>query len=168
MAENDEIADLVYETDEKGQSVLVRSMESTQRAYLRFTNITSRPIDIWWRDFQGAKCHYVRLEAGVHYDVNSFITHPWEFTDVATNERYVVNNKPIYRPPRNIGGMMYRTNWNITISVRSLRHTVLLALAVHLRDSNAVNALGLPIVLAQELQRLINLLHNPQPPPQRD
>ncbi|XP_045505330.1 von Hippel-Lindau tumor suppressor homolog [Colias croceus] len=167
MPESDE-SDLVYEIDDKGQNMLVRSLESTQRAYLRFTNKTSRPVDVWWRDFRGMKRHYVRLDEGSHFDINSFITHPWEFTDVATKERYVINNNPIYRPPRNIGGMMFRTNWNITISVRSLRQTVLLSLALHLKDSNAVNALGLPRTLAEELQHLTNLFHTPLPPPSRD
>ncbi|CAK1543652.1 unnamed protein product [Leptosia nina] len=167
MPESDE-SDLVYEIDENGQSMLVRSLESTQRAYLRFTNKTSRPVDIWWRDFRGVKRHYVRLEEGTYFDINSFITHPWEFTDVATKERYVINNNPIYRPPRNVGGMMFRTNWNITISVRSLRRTALLALALQLKDSNAVNNLGLPRVLAEELQKLTVVFHTPRPPPNRD
>lgn len=169
MAEREtEEHDVIYELDEKGQRVVVKSLESTSRAYLRFTNKTSRPVDVWWRDFHGARRHYVRLDSGTYFDINSFITHPWEFTDVATKESYVINNKTIYRPPTNIGGMMYRTNWNITIAVRSLRHTVLLTLAVKIDDPNAVNALGLPRVLAEELQKLITLFHRPKTPPQRD
>ncbi|CAH2056913.1 unnamed protein product, partial [Iphiclides podalirius] len=78
--------DLVYEADETGQRVLVRSTESIQRAYLRFTNRTSRPIDVWWRDFDGAKRHYTRMRPGTCFDVDTFITHPWEFTDVTTKE----------------------------------------------------------------------------------
>lgn len=159
---------LVYEIDEKGERVLVRSIESSSRAFLRFFNRTSRPVDVWWRDYNGAKRHYVRLEPGANYNINSFVTHPWEFTDVSTRERYVINNNPIYRPPRNIGGMMYRTNWNITVGVRTLRHTVLLVLATHLNDTDAVNSLGLPRVLAEELKHLISLIHRPLTPPQRD
>ncbi|VVC96855.1 von Hippel-Lindau tumor suppressor homolog [Leptidea sinapis] len=162
MIESDE-SDLEYEVDEKGQNVLVKSMESSQRAYIRFTNRTSRPVDVWWRDFRGVKIHYVRIDSGDHYDVNSFITHPWEFTDVATKERYVINNNPIYRPPRNIGGMTFRTNWNITIGVRSLKMTALLVLAIHLQDSDAVNVLGLPRTLARELQCLTAMFHPPRP-----
>ncbi|CAK1590733.1 unnamed protein product [Parnassius mnemosyne] len=151
--------DLVYEIDDAGQRVLVRSTESIQRAYLRFTNKTSRQIDVWWRDFHGARRHYVRLDPGTYFDINTFITHPWEFTDVATKERYVINNKTIYRPPRNIGGMMYRTNWNITIGVRSLRRTALLFLALNLVDTCDVETLELPQVLTQELGQLIEILH---------
>ncbi|XP_045762894.1 von Hippel-Lindau tumor suppressor homolog [Maniola jurtina] len=166
--ENEDPGELLYEIDEKGQQVVVKSVESTSSAYLRFTNRTSRAVDVWWRDFRGAKRHYIRLEAGAYFDINSFITHPWEFTDVVTKESCVINNKPIFRPPRNIGGMMYRTNWNITIRVRCLRDTALLALAQHLQDPEAVYALGLPRVLADELQKLILVFHRPRTPPQRD
>lgn len=170
MAERQEAADVIYETDEKGQQVVVKSLQSLSRAYLRFTNKTSRPIDVWWRDFHGAKRHYVRLEAGTFYDINSFITHPWEFTDVATKERYVINNKHIFRPPANIGGMMYRTNWNITVGVRSLRQTALLKLAVHINHPQKVDSLGLPKVLSEELKNLVSTIHNPpaDPPVRRD
>lgn len=169
MADRQE-AELLYETDEKGQLVVVKSLQSESQVYLRFTNKTSRPIDIWWRDFDGAQIHYERLEAGMHFDVDSFITHPWEFTDAATKERYVINNKHVYRAPTNIGGMMYRTNWNITIGVRTLRHTALLTLAAHISNPNRVDPLGLPKVLSEELKSLIILFHNPSPEPveQRD
>ncbi|CAH2250427.1 von Hippel-Lindau tumor suppressor homolog [Pararge aegeria] len=160
--------ELIYEVDEKGQYVVVKSMESTASAYLRFTNRTSRPVDVWWRDFRGAKRHYVRLEAGTFFDINSFISHPWEFTDVVTKESCVINNKTIFRPPNNIGGMLYRTNWNITVQVRCLRKTAMLVLAQHLNGSEAVRALGLPRVLADELESLVTVFHRPRTPPQRD
>lgn len=155
--------DLEYEMDEAGQRVLVRSIESIQRAYLRFTNKTSRTVDVWWRNFHGIRKHYVRLQSGTYYDINTYITHPWEFTDVTTKERYVINNQHIYRPPKSIGGMMYRTNWNITVSVRSLRRTALLYLALRLSDSCEVEALGLPRVLAEELEDMVEIFHQEPP-----
>lgn len=166
--ENEDPGELIYELDEKGQPVVVKSLESTSSVYLRFTNRTPRAVDVWWRDFRGAKRHYVRLEAGTYFDINSYLTHPWEFTDVATKESCVINNKTIFRPPSNIGGMMYRTNWNITIRVRCLRYTCLLVLAQHLRDPAVVNSLGLPRVLTEELKKLIVVFHRPRTPPRRD
>ncbi|KPJ09823.1 Von Hippel-Lindau disease tumor suppressor [Papilio machaon] len=153
--------DLEYEINESGERVIVKSIESVQRAYLRFTNRTTRPVDVWWRDFNGSKQHFVKLEAGTYFDINTYITHPWEFTDVTTKERYVINNKPIYRAPANVGGMMYRTNWNITVGVRSLRKTVLLFLAVNLHEAVPTASLGLPLVLAEELRVLRNLFREP-------
>lgn len=155
--------DLEYEINESGERVVVRSIESVQRAYLRFTNRTRRPVDVWWRDFNGAKRHFIKLEAGTYFDINTYITHPWEFTDVSTKERYVINNKPIYRAPANIGGMAYRTNWNITISVRTLRETVLMFLAINHPQSVPIESLGLPKVLAEDLRKLRNLLRELPP-----
>ncbi|XP_023949361.1 von Hippel-Lindau tumor suppressor homolog [Bicyclus anynana] len=168
--EDEEPGVLLYEEDEKGQLVVVKSLESASSAYLRFTNRTSRAVDVWWRDFSGVKKHYVRLQADTYFDINSFITHPWEFSDVATKETCVINNKAIFRPPSNIGGMLYRTNWNITIRVRSLRRSAMLVLAQRLNDPAAVDALGLPRVLAEEIKKLITVFHRPHTPtpPQRD
>ncbi|KPJ03033.1 Von Hippel-Lindau disease tumor suppressor [Papilio xuthus] len=149
--------DLIYEINQSGERVLVRSIESVRTAYLRFTNRSSRPIDVWWRDFNGAKQHFVKLEPGTYYDVNTYLTHPWEFTDVTTKERYVINNNPIFRAPANVGGMRYRTNWNITVGVRSLRNIVLLFLVQNLPLIVPTASLGLPQVLADELRSLRNL-----------
>lgn len=152
--------DLLYEVNDKGERVVVKSIESENTAYLRFTNRTSRPVDIWWRDFEGIKRHYIRLEAGAFYDVNSFLTHPWEFKDASTNENYAINNQAIFRAPNHVGGMLYRTNWNISVMVRSLRRTALMALAALLPNPEAATMLGLPLTLARELADLVNTLQN--------
>lgn len=154
---------LLYEVNEKGDRVLVRSTDSSCRAYLRFTNKTSRPVDIWWRDFRGTKHHYISLEPRSHYDINTYITHPWEFTDTFSKEKYVINNSMIFRPPPNLGGMMYRTNWNITIGVRSLRHTALMFLGERIINPGIVSQLGLPRVLEAELLKLVMTLHGAEP-----
>lgn len=152
MAINDE---LLYEVNEQGELVVVRSKESNQKVYLRFSNLTKRPIAIAWRDFQGVRRHYMRLKPNEAYVVDSFVTHPWEFTDAATKERYCVKNKHIFRAPPSIGGMMYRTNWNVTIGVRTLRHTALLAMATRIQRPELVPELGLPRGLETELQELV-------------
>lgn len=168
MEENREypnVADYIYEIDEKGRRVLVRSLEGNQSAYVRFTNKTSRPVDVWWRNYRGVKCLYARLEPGSHYNVDTFITHPWEFTDSETREHFVICNKQIFRAPANVGGMMYRTNWNITVSIRSLRQTALLALGLrHAANPAEIRQLGLPFTLAEELRDMILVLRTLPPP----
>lgn len=106
---------LLYETNDTGQRILVKSINSDIRTYLRFTNCTNRPVNVFWRDFQGIQRFYANIGPDSFYDVNSYLTHPWEFQDASTNENYLVNNKIIFRAPENTGGMMYRTNWNINI-----------------------------------------------------
>ncbi|XP_041971582.1 von Hippel-Lindau disease tumor suppressor [Aricia agestis] len=154
----------VYEIDEKGNRQLVRSTESTRRAFFRFRNKTTRVIDVWWRDYGGSKCHYKRIPPGRFCDMNSFTTHPWEFTDAATGERYVINNQPIFRAPPELGGMDYRTNWNITIGMRTLRKTAMLAINNFLRDVDDINVLEIPRRLAEELQAVMISLRRPLPP----
>lgn len=155
--------DLEYEMDDKGQRVLVKSMESTVRAYLRFTNRTSRPVDVWWRDYRGRRIFYVRLLPNTYHNLNSFVSHPWVFSDAATDERYVIRNNRIFRPPANVNDPTLRTNWNITIQVRSLRRNAMLALAGQLRDPATAYQLGLPQILANELYAMVCRLQTPLP-----
>lgn len=146
-----------------GEKLLVRSADSSSRAYLRFTNRTPRPVDIWWRDFRGTKHHYVRLDTGAYFDVNTYITHPWEFSDALTKERYCICNSYIYRPPVNLGDMQFRTNWNITIGVRTLRDTCMLKVAGKLKKAERVRHLELPKTLETEMIRLVDLLNTELP-----
>ncbi|XP_075985766.1 von Hippel-Lindau protein [Anticarsia gemmatalis] len=156
MAIND---DVVYEVNDKGERVLVRSTDCLKIAYLRYTNRTSRPIDVWWRDFEGKKRHYIRLDAGSYYDVNTYLTHAWEFTDVSTKESFVIDNKPIFRAPEYVGGKLYRTNWNITVMVRPLRRLAIMALGTLLQSPEDAFMLDLPLTLAMELAELVLTLH---------
>lgn len=149
---------LLYEIVGNGEKVLVRSTDSSSRAYLRFTNKTKRPVDIWWRDFRGTRHHYVCLDSRGYYDVSTYITHPWEFTDAATKERYCINNCHVFRAPPNLGNMQFRTNWNITIGVRSLSETCLLALAIRIKKANQIKYLELPQTLESELLKWVNLI----------
>lgn len=152
MAINDE---LVYEVNEKGENVLVKSINSDHQAYLRFTNLTSRAVDVWWRDFAGKKRFYERMEPGAFYDINSYLTHPWEFTDATTGEHYVINNKLVFRAPERAGDLRYRTNWNITVPVRTLKSTAMQTLASLLPHPDAASELDLPNVLSRELAELV-------------
>lgn len=152
MAIHDQFA---FEVTANEGIVLVRSIESISRVYLRFTNRTSRPVNVYWRDFSGIRQRYVSLAPGHSRDINTYLTHPWEFVDKVTKEVYAINNKPIFRAPANLGGMRFRTNWNITVRVRTLRRTALLAVAEHIRYPSDVYELGLPWSLAEELSLLV-------------
>lgn len=146
----------LYEVNERGDRALVRSLESTHRAFIRFTNRTSRPVDIWWRNFEGHRQHYIRLPPGGMYNVNTYLTHPWEFTDGATGENFVINNNIVFRVPNVVARMRYRTTWNISVPVRSLRHTALLAVSQRLRYPNMALELDLPRSLSNELRALVD------------
>ncbi|CAG9793113.1 unnamed protein product [Diatraea saccharalis] len=167
MAVNGENSEFIYEVDEKGNRVIVKSLNSDHRVYIRFINsLVTRPVDVWWRDFQGRRRFYMRMLPRTYFDVTTYLTHPWEFKDPATNENFLINNKKIFRVPSNLEGTQHRTNWIITVNVRTLRDTVLLALALRLGDLSKVPLLGLPQELSNDLTTLINsILNTPAPPP---
>ncbi|CAH0403248.1 unnamed protein product [Chilo suppressalis] len=167
MAVNDENSEVLYEVDEKGNRVIVRSINSDHCVYIRFINgLISRPVDVWWRDFQGKKRFYVRMQPRTYFDVDTFVTHPWEFTDAATKENYVIHNKKIFRAPPSLANMKHRTKWIITVGMRTLRNTALLVLAERL-DVTKVPELGLPLELSNDLTSLIDSIENMQDPPSR-
>lgn len=167
MAENDDDSGPIYETDERGERVIVRSLVSEQPAHVRFINSVTRPVDVWWRDFQGYRKHFVRMQPRTYFNIDTYVTHPWEFTDPTTKENYVVQNKKIFRVPSCLAGVQHRTNWFICVQVRSLRRTVLLVLAQRLNDLSRVPRLGLPRELSNDLGDLIYAIQNTPPPPPR-
>ncbi|XP_050552379.1 von Hippel-Lindau disease tumor suppressor-like [Spodoptera frugiperda] len=102
----------VYEVNCKGENVLVKSLNSDTPVTVRFTNQTSRPVNVWWRNFEGRQVFYGRIEPGASLDQGTFLTHPWQFTDACTEQYYVINNKAVFRPPPELA--CQTANFNIT------------------------------------------------------
>lgn len=157
------VDDKLYEIHYNGQRDLVKSLESIQPAFIRFSNRTGRKVDLWWRNFNGLREHYATIKPGGHYDINTFLTHPWEFSDAATNENYVINNNIVFRVPEVVAGMRYRTNWNISVPMRTLRFTAMLAVATNLPDANDAVHLDLPMALCNEVQELTKSVNSLEP-----
>ncbi|XP_035451652.1 von Hippel-Lindau disease tumor suppressor-like [Spodoptera frugiperda] len=102
----------VYEVNEKGENVLVKSINSDTPVTVRFTNQTSRPVNVWWRNFEGRQVFYGRIEPGASLDQGTFLTHPWQFTDACTEQYYGIDNRRVFRPPPDLAGQT--PNFNIT------------------------------------------------------
>ncbi|XP_063388315.1 protein Vhl [Cydia fagiglandana] len=151
---------LLYEVDDHGGQELVRSVESTHRVFIRYTNVTSRSVNVWWRDFSGRRRFYACLKPTDFCDINTYATHTWEFTDVATGERYNVGAQAIFRAP--ISDARYRYNWNISVSLRSLRDTALLQVALSLSNLQQVDSLGLPKALSEDVKQLVQVIQAPK------
>ncbi|XP_048000860.1 protein Vhl [Leguminivora glycinivorella] len=148
---------LLYEVDDHGREELVRSVESTHRVFIRYTNVTSRPVNIWWRDYSGRRRFYACLKPSEFCDINTFATHPWEFTDVATGERFNIGPQAIFRAPVRQDAR-FRSNWNISVSLRSLRDTALLQVALSVSDPRQVDSLGLPRTLSEDVKQLTQVI----------
>ncbi|KAF9789026.1 hypothetical protein SFRURICE_005628 [Spodoptera frugiperda] len=106
--------EFVYEKNDNGVNVLVKSLNGDHKVLLRFTNRTPHEVNVWWRNFEGKKVFYQRLGPGASYDVESYLTHPWEFIDASTGAHYVVDNKRIFRAPSHLVGNPIATNFDIT------------------------------------------------------
>ncbi|GBP85605.1 von Hippel-Lindau tumor suppressor homolog [Eumeta japonica] len=150
---------LYYEPDDDNNCDEVCSIEGDTPAFVQFVNKTRRPVDIWWRNYEGQRYFYVRIGPSQHVNVDTFITHPWEFLDAITCERFVINNEKVFRPPPCIGNMRFRTHWNITAGVRTLRRAALIAVGSYMKNDNGVDTLGLPKVLVEEVKFAIRFMN---------
>lgn len=159
---------LLYEVDDHGGQELVRSVESTHQVFIRYTNVTSRPVNIWWRDFSGRRRFYVCLQPTEFCDINTYATHPWEFTDVATGERYNIGAQAIFRAPISRHDARFRSNWNISVSLRSLRDTALLQVALSVSNLQQVDSLVLPRALSEDVKQLVQVIQAPKQTHRRD
>ncbi|CAH0696463.1 unnamed protein product [Spodoptera exigua] len=103
----------VNDVNEKGEKYLLKSIHSNSPVDVSFTNLTSRPVNLWWRNFEGRKVFYGRIEPGAKHDQSTYLTHPWQVTDVCTEQYLMIDNRLIFRvPSENVGRA--RQNYNIT------------------------------------------------------
>ncbi|KUF11503.1 hypothetical protein [Pseudoponticoccus marisrubri] len=61
---------------------------------VRFTNVSDGYRVLLWVDFEGNLTEYAALQAGLSYDVNSFVDHVWQVTDGPGNCVQVVTLQP--------------------------------------------------------------------------
>ncbi len=59
----------------------LRSLSSDVPVTVTFRNQTSIMRRITWLDFNGNRVDYAQIQPGEQYTINTFATHPWEFSD---------------------------------------------------------------------------------------
>jgi hypothetical protein len=64
-----------------------RSMSSTHRAEITFTNRGFIPVQVWWLNFEGQPVRYGELGWGQSLRVSTYLTHPWQMT---LNNRFLL------------------------------------------------------------------------------
>ncbi|CAG9765703.1 unnamed protein product [Ceutorhynchus assimilis] len=146
----------------------VRSVESTQRCYVRFINTTSKTIDLMWVNFAGVYVRYRILRKDDYIDVNTFKTHPWIAKDFMTKDILHIDSKYSYEPrtskeiiqerfpdriiPENHEA---RIRAYITLPLFSLRYACLLTVRNHMLNEEDVDQLLLPKSLSEDLKKVI-------------
>lgn len=59
----------------------VRSQNSNTPIQITFTNRTQATRGVMWINFEGTPVEYANLDPGQTFTINTFLTHPWMFTD---------------------------------------------------------------------------------------
>lgn len=59
----------------------VRSQNSNTPVTVTFVNKSGEYRGVMWIDFKGNPVSYANLNQGQSYTINTYVTHPWVFTD---------------------------------------------------------------------------------------
>ena len=84
---------------EETETKKLKSGPAREMSHVRFVNHTTRRVDIIWINYVGQCVKYKTVEPRMHFDVTTFVGHPWVFRDSDTGDKLVVQLKSIYNPP---------------------------------------------------------------------
>lgn len=59
----------------------VKSLNSNTPVMVTFVNKSGEYRGVMWIDFKGQPVSYANLNPGQSYSINTYVTHPWMFTD---------------------------------------------------------------------------------------
>lgn len=135
-----------------------RSLNSLEKCYIRFVNLTNRTIDVIWIDYTGRYIQYKRLNPRVYLDIDTFKTHPWIAIDSNTKDRLHINGEVVYYPHG------YQQNSRImimvTIPLYCLRYRALLKVRSFFKNPEEVERLDMPRVIVDDLKQSIEERNN--------
>ncbi|MFO0994860.1 MAG: hypothetical protein U1E67_23350 [Hyphomicrobiales bacterium] len=58
-----------------------KSKKSTNPVKVKFVNKSGEYRGVFWLDYKGQMVNYANLNPGESYTVDTFVSHPWVFTD---------------------------------------------------------------------------------------
>jgi len=138
----------------------LRSRNSTRNAYIRFLNTTNRRVDVIWINYEGVRVKYKTLEPTEHFDVTSFVNHPWIFRDAETHTKLVVssNSREVFDCPEPVyvklkEGLVKPTRSIVTITLPlfPLREIALQSIQRTISNPADIYKLEMPASLQKEL-----------------
>lgn len=59
-----------------------RSIEGRLATTVSVANHSSKPVVVYWIDYQGQRKYYKALAPNEAYDQPTYVTHPWVLTDI--------------------------------------------------------------------------------------
>ena len=117
------------------QEALLRSQNSDRPVTVQFVNLTSQPVKVFWRDFQGQRVLYQVVGLASDYSQGTFVTHPWIITD--TNDQCIVGFLPATFP-----GVARITNRTMLLSQSGFTFKAVAGVAAALGQSFQVFGAG--------------------------
>ncbi|KAG8036697.1 hypothetical protein G9C98_004019 [Cotesia typhae] len=145
---------------------ILRSIEDRHKAFIRFINTTSYPIEVLWINYHGQAVRYSILQPLGTLDINTFATHPWIFVEHETRDRFIAAGKDVFFPQpwftRYLGMSrdqlpehISRVEVHITLPIYSLRDISLRAIKRLLRHDLHAFSLDIPKSLQCELASML-------------
>lgn len=143
------------------QTVNLRSEHSTYPLLVQFLNRTGRRVELVWVDYAGHWIRYKTLSPGDHFEIYTFVTHPWVFRDTVTGIRLLaLNHGPVFVPttrdvqevsdPEGVTHLI-PTLVSITVPVFNLKERCLETIHRCINDKAHVRQLDIPQELQQDV-----------------
>ncbi len=64
-----------------GCNLGAKSKKSTASVKVKFVNKSGEYRGVFWLDYNGKMVNYANLNPGESYTIDTFVSHPWVFTD---------------------------------------------------------------------------------------
>lgn len=137
----------------------LRSQEFNEPARILIKNITQRPVDILWINYEAKLVRYRLLRSGDEVQINTFKTHPWIFRDYLTGLLMHTNHREVLWPEPSTEKRPIQRVY-IHFPVQSLKTVALWATVLRVRNINEISHMEIPQTLRTDLETLFRQFHD--------
>lgn len=137
----------------------LRSQEFNAPARLSIKNMTQRPVDVLWINYEAKLVRYRLLRSGDEVQINTFKTHPWIFRDYLTGLLMHTNHKEVLWPEAATAKRPIQHVY-IHFPLQSLKTIALWATVLRVRNINEIEHMEIPQTLRTDLEKLFRQFHD--------
>lgn len=137
----------------------LRSQEFNEPARILIKNVTQRPVDILWINYEAKLIRYRLLRSGDEVQINTFKTHPWIFRDYLTGLLMHTNHKEVLWPEASTEKRPIQRVF-IHFPLQSLKTIALWATVLRVRNHSEIARMEIPQTLRTDLETLFRQFHD--------
>lgn len=137
----------------------LRSQEFNEPARLWIKNMTKRPIDILWINYEAKLVPYRMLRSGEEVQINTFKTHPWIFRDYYTGLLMHTNHEEVLWPEASTEKRPVQ-RVHVHFPLQSLKTIALWATVLRVGNHNEISRMEIPQTLRTDLETLFRTFHD--------